>query len=95
MDIIGRDGWDYVSMRDYAADMAELSGYAATITTNQRERIEELERMVWCLVKAAGGSIEIGNHVLDGYRRGLSELTISHVPSRDAMIVEASGLAGR
>lgn len=54
-----REDFDFVTIENYQHDMAEQSALAANIVTFQQRKIKDLERTVWCLVKAAGGRVEI------------------------------------
>jgi len=56
-----RKDWDFVSMEDYSADMAQQSALARGIIESQRREIEELKRTVWHVVHAAGGRVEVAS----------------------------------
>ena len=60
-----REGWDYVSMADYSADMTEQSDRAAGIIAKQRREIDRLRRGIAAMVDAAGGAITLQMHHLD------------------------------
>lgn len=54
-----RRDWDFVTMQDYSADMAESAAQAVHIIAQLRQRVQQLERVLAEAVLAAGGEIKV------------------------------------
>lgn len=59
-----RENFDYVTMDNYSADMAELSQTAVNAIEYLVKERDDLKRLVWSLVKAAGGKVEVYDDLL-------------------------------
>ncbi len=59
-----RENFDYVTMENYSADMAENTQRAIGIIAGLKRRAEDAERLIAHLVLAAGGKIEIHDQQL-------------------------------
>jgi len=64
-----RENWDFVSVENYRADMAESSAIAAGIITQLCKRAEQAERALAEVVIAAGGSVKVPDSYLSHTRR--------------------------
>ena len=74
MSIAGRENFDYVTMATYTVDMAEAGENAAGIISKLTRENAQLEMMIWLLVRAAGGRIEIYEGDICGFDKRKAEL---------------------
>src|SRR5262245_21619009 len=59
-----REDWDYVTMENYSADMAEHTARASGIIAELRRRAETAERALAEVVLAAGGEVTVPDEYL-------------------------------
>lgn len=84
-----RQDFDYVTFKDYQADMAEVGQNARNIIEMQREQIESLEFLVWLLVMAAGGEIRVPHNLLMSADKGLAVREWMEDPATMDMVYRA------
>jgi hypothetical protein len=65
-----RENFDYVTMDNYAKDMAESASHAAGIIHELKNRKRDAERLLIAAVLAAGGKITVHNRDLDAAPTG-------------------------
>lgn len=73
MDLMRRD-WDFVEIGDYRHDMEELGRQSAGVIATIRKERDDLQRLVFALVKAAGGSLSVPEHELAPWHKPDGEL---------------------
>jgi len=81
-----RKDFDYVDMRDYNADMSELSGQAANIISILTEQLAEAKRdhtrLLVAAVLAAGGTIKIyDRHMINAPDLKLTQWRDESIPA--------------
>lgn len=74
-----RENFDFVTMDTYSADMADLTSMAAAAINSTKSEVKSLQRLVWLLVQANGGSVKIQRHVLCAYSAETALLTIEYM----------------
>lgn len=75
-----KENFDYITMKNYRADMAELTDQAIGIINAQKHEIERTRSIILMLLKAAGGSIKISRDVRANFDLQAVNLTIEYVP---------------
>jgi hypothetical protein len=78
------------NLAELKEDLADAQ-FAANVRANQIEglktELREAKRMLWAAIRAAGGKVEIGNHILIDAPDGA--LKIWRDESKDATVIEA------
>lgn len=67
-----RKDWDYVTFADYQKDTRELTERAMDLFKFQRKEIRDRERLIYAMVKAAGGKIAV--NLIDVFEADKNEL---------------------
>lgn len=91
--ILGREHFDYVTMATYTADMAEASSHAAGIISKLKRENDQLEMMIWLLIRAAGGKIELYEGDIARFDKRKAEMIQSIMIDTRMRIFEAKELA--
>ena len=60
-----RRDFDYVTMSDYATDTRELAAHATNVIAQLKQDIAAREALIWHILRAAGGKIELPESALD------------------------------
>lgn len=64
-----RENWDFVTFKNYSADMAEATQRSMAIIAGLRKRAEMAERLLAEVVLASGGSVKVREEHLHDPRR--------------------------
>jgi hypothetical protein len=62
--MMDRENFDFVSMENYSADMADLSNVAGNAIAKLRRDKDEMLKVIAALVEASGGKIAVPLHIL-------------------------------
>lgn len=79
--ITGRRDFDVVAFTDYAADMKEQSDRVLGLHQHYQQQIKQRDRLIWALIKSAGGKIVISKdaewHMADKQNEIMHERELS------------------
>jgi len=81
-----REDFDFVTMENYAADMADLSSVAANAATKLRHDKDALFKVIVALIEANGGRISVPLHILARIDLNETELVVEQDDYANARI---------
>lgn len=70
------ENFDFVTMENYASDMADLSNTAGNAISKLQRDKDEMLKVIVALVESSGGKIAVPLHTLARMEMGATELII-------------------